>query len=139
MRYLLDTNALCELGKDNPNPLVVEWFSAHAHEELLISSITVGEIAYGIEKKKNGRAKEQLLDWFDSVLLEWFEGSIITLDTEVMLTWGKLRATSRTLPILESQIAASALTCGATLVTRNTKDFDDINELKVINPFEWRQ
>lgn len=135
MRYLLDTNVLCELGKDKPAPSVIDWFTAHSDDELLISSITVGEITYGIEKKENGRAKKQLSEWFNSVLLEWFGESVIALDTEVMLTWGRLKAAGRTLPILDSQIAAAALTYDATLVTRNTKDFDGIEGLRVVNPF----
>ena len=139
MRYLIDTNVLCELAKDSPDPEVVNWFSSHHHDELLISTITVGEIAYGIEKKEEGRMKHELMDWFESVLLERFEGSIISLDTEVMLLWGKLRATGRTLPLIDSQIAAAALSCKATLVTRNTRDFEGIDDLKVVNPFQAAQ
>ena len=135
MKYLIDTNVLCELAKKNPDPLVTGWFSSHAHDELIISAITVGEIAYGIEKKECGKTKEELVEWFESVLLAWFGKSIVALDTEVMLTWGKLKAAGRTLPILDSQIAATALTCNATLVTRNTKDFDGIDKLEVVNPF----
>ena len=135
MRYLIDTNVLCELAKEQQNPQVIDWFSCHQNDELSISAITVGEIAYGIEKKAEGRAKTELMDWFESVLLNWFTGSIISLDTEVMLNWAKLRAHSRTLPIIDSLIAASALAYKATLVTRNTKDFEGIGSLSVINPF----
>jgi predicted nucleic acid-binding protein len=135
MKYLIDTNILSELAKNKPNDEVVSWFSAHTSDTLLISSITVGEIAYGIEKKEAGKAKEQLTDWFENVLLEWFKGSIIDLDTELMLRWGKLRASGRTLPVLDSLIAATALASNAVLVTRNTKDFDGIEDLSVENPF----
>ncbi len=135
MRYLLDTNVISELAKDNPDSAVVEWCSAHNHDELCMCAITVGEIAYGIEKKDEGKGKDQLQEWFRKELLTWFEGSIIALDTETMLTWGKVKAASRTLPILDSQIAAAALTHDATLVTRNTKDFEDIEKLRVVNPF----
>ena len=135
MKYLIDTNILCELAKKNPDQSVIGWFSAHARDELLISAITVGEIAYGIEKKECGKTKEELAEWFESVLLNWFGKSIVALDTEVMLTWGKLKAVSRTLPVLDSQIAAMALTCDATLITRNTRDYDGIVGLKVVNPF----
>lgn len=135
MRYLLDTNVLCELAKGTPSPAVVDWFSAHDGDELYISSITVGEIAYGIEKKEKGKARNELQKWFNSVLLEWFGDSILTLDTEVMLMWGKLKAESRTLPVLDSQIAATALASDAALVTRNIKDFEGIEGLRVINPF----
>ena len=135
MKYLVDTNVLCELAKKHQDPQVVEWFSLPENNDLLISTITVGEIAYGIEKKAESKAKSQLANWLNSVLLKWFEDSIVSLDTETMLTWAKLRATGRTLPIIDSLIAASALTNNAALVTRNTKDFEGIEGLAVINPF----
>jgi len=135
MRYLVDTNVLCELAKPAPSPQVVEWFSSPFHDELFISAITVGEIAYGIEKKTEGREKEALVVWLESMLLKWFEGSILALDAEVMLRWAKLRANGRTLPVLDSQIAATALACKAVLVTRNAKDFEGIEGLELVNPF----
>lgn len=135
MRYLIDTNVLCELAKADPNTQVLEWFYDHSLDTLLISTITVGEIAYGVEKHPDGKAKEQLHEWFESVLLEWFNGSIVDLDTKTMLVWAKLRAAGRTLPILDSQIAASALASNAVLVTRNTNDFDGIDNLTLVNPF----
>jgi predicted nucleic acid-binding protein len=135
MRYLIDTNALSELAKDEPNPRVMTWFSEHANDELLISAITAGEIAYGIEKTEVGRKRAELEDWFESTLLEWFNDSIVPIDKDVMLAWTHLRATSRTLPILDSLIAASVLVAHAVLVTRNVKDFEGIENLKVINPW----
>ena len=135
MRYLIDTNILCELAKDAPDASVLNWFSVHETDDLLIGSVTIGEIAFGIEKKGNGKEKEKLKEWFDSVLLEWFNESIVNLDTEAMLRWGRLRATGRTLPILDSQIAAAVLGSNAVLVTRDTKDFDGIDSLRLVNPF----
>jgi predicted nucleic acid-binding protein len=136
MRYLIDTNALSELAKNEPNPQVVAWFSRHIKDELLISAITVGEIAYGIEKMETGRKRTGLEDWFESTLLEWFAGSIVPIDADVMFAWAHLRATSRTLPILDSLIAASVLSAHAVLVTRNARDFEGIEKLEVVNPWE---
>jgi predicted nucleic acid-binding protein len=135
MRYLIDTNALSELTKAEPNPQVMTWFSKHVNDELLISAITVGEIAYGIEKTEVGRKRAELEDWFESTLLEWFSDSIVSIDRDVMLAWARLRATSRTLPILDSLIAASVLNAHAALVTRNAKDFEGIENLRVVNPW----
>ena len=52
-----------------------------------------------------------------------------------MRRWGALRAADRTLPIIDSLIAASALTVNATLVTRNTTDFAGIDGLDIVNPW----
>jgi predicted nucleic acid-binding protein len=53
-----------------------------------------------------------------------------------MIAWGKLRATSKkTLPIIDSLIAATAITYRAVLLTRNIRDFENIKELELINPW----
>jgi predicted nucleic acid-binding protein len=135
LRYLLDTNVLSELAKDVPDDCAVQWFSEHLGDSLLISSITVGEIAYGIEKLEEGRRKAEYRDWFESVLLEWFDGAIVPLDEEVMLVWARLRAATRSLPVLDSLIAAAALSSNSTLVTRNTRDFEGIAGIRLLDPW----
>jgi predicted nucleic acid-binding protein len=135
LRYLLDTNVLSELAKDTPDSHATQWFSEHLEDELLISSITVGEIAYGKERLKEGQRKAEFEDWFESVLLEWFAGAIVPLDEKVMLTWARMRATTRTLPVLDSLIAATAIFSNSTLVTRNTRDFEGIPGIRLLNPW----
>jgi len=136
LRYLLDTNVLSELAKKAPSPAAEQWFREHYGDDLLISAITVGEMAYWIERKDEGGDKDALADWFESVLLEWFAGAIVALDDRVAQRWAVLRAESgRTLPLIDSLIAASALASGCAVVTRNVKDFEGIVGLTVINPW----
>jgi predicted nucleic acid-binding protein len=68
--------------------------------------------------------------------LEWFDGSVVPINEDIMFAWARLRATGRTLPILDSLIAASVLSSHATLVTRNTRDFEGIEGLDVVNPWD---
>lgn len=42
------------------------------------------------------------------------------------------------LPFVDGQIAAIAMTYGLTLITRNTKDFADIPDLRLENWFAMR-
>ncbi|MDR1183940.1 MAG: type II toxin-antitoxin system VapC family toxin [Coriobacteriales bacterium] len=136
MNYLIDTNVLSELAKDKPDPQATAWFSEHINDKLLISVITVGEIAYGIEKMEAGKKRAELKDWFESMLLEWFDDSIVPINEDVMFAWARLRATSRTLPILDSLIAASVLSTHAVLATRNIRDFEGIEGLETVNPWD---
>ena len=63
---------------------------------------------------------------------------ILEINTEVMLEWGKIRAlTTRTLPVADSLIAAAAITHHMVLLTRNVKDFEDIEGINLINPWEF--
>jgi predicted nucleic acid-binding protein len=138
LKYLLDTNIISETRKTHCNPRVKAFIEGIAGEDLYICSITIGEICYGMEKLQAGKKKHDLAIWLYSRLPEWFNGRIISLDTEVMTEWGKIRAnTDRTMPAVDMMIASAAITHHMTLVTRNTGDFDGIEGLMLINPWEF--
>jgi toxin FitB len=138
VKYLLDTNIISETRKPHCNPRVKAFVEGIDWEDLYICSITVGEICYGMEKLPAGKKKHELAIWLYSKLPEWFKGRIISLDTDVMTEWGKIRAnTDRTLPVADSMIASAAITHHMTLVTRNTGDFTGIEGLMLINPWEF--
>ena len=138
MKYMLDTNVISELQKSNCNQNV-RLFAQDIHwEDMCLSVITIGELCYGVEKLQAGKKKHELSVWLYTKLPEWFNGRIIEIDTEVILEWGKIRAkTKRQLPVADSLIAASAISNRAFLVTRNTKDFEDIEGINLLNPWEF--
>jgi len=78
------------------------------------------------------------LHWLENDLLDRFQNKIIDIDTEVMLQWGtinhKLKQLGRPLPIMDSLIGATSEIKNFILITRNEKDFKNLN-IKVINPF----
>ena len=138
MKYLLDTNILSETRKSNCNPQVKAFTDGIDPEDMYISSISIGEINYGMEKLPAGKKKHDLAIWLYSKLPEWFNGRIISLDTDVMTEWGRIRARAdRTMPVVDMMIASAAITHHMTLVTQNIKDFEDIEGLMVINPWEF--
>ena len=59
----------------------------------------------------------------------------ITIDAEIKNAAIKIRRNYR-LKLPDAIIAATALHLGVPLITRNTRDFKDISELRLINPFE---
>ena len=138
MKYLLDTNVISELQKSNCNQNVKKFIEALHWEDIYLSSITVGELCYGVEKLPHSKKKHDLSIWLYSQLPEWFNDRIIGLEIEVFIEWGKIRAAlPRTLPTVDSLIAASAIVNHMFLVTRNTKDFDGIDGINLINPWEF--
>jgi toxin FitB len=138
VKYMLDTNVISELQKSNCNQNV-RLFAQEIHwEDMCLSVITIGELCYGVEKLQAGKKKHELSVWLYTKLPEWFNGRIIEIDTEAIIEWGKIRArTERNLPAADSLIAASAITNRAFLVTRNTKDFEDIEGINLLNPWEF--
>jgi predicted nucleic acid-binding protein len=136
MKYLLDTNIISEMQKSNCNQDVRVFIEQIPAEDMFVSAITMGELCYGMEKLPPGKKKHELAIWLYTQVAEWFRDRVIALDTEVLMEWGKLRARAdRTLPVVDSQIAAAAITHHMTLITRNVKDFEDIEGINLINPW----
>ena len=137
MKYLLDTNVLSEIRKPHGNAGVKAFVDSLREDDIYISVFSIGEIGFGVEKLPIGQKKTELLNWLTQKLPERFGKRLIALDTEIMIEWGKLQAqSSNTLPVIDSLIAASALARRLTVVTRNVKDFERIEGLTLLNPWE---
>ena len=139
MKYLLDTNVISELVARKPNAQVVEWIDALDPSSVYLSVITIGELSKGIEKLTESPRKDKLRAWLSDDLLVRFDGRVLPLDVEVMLTWGlliaQLERTGRSLPAIDSLIAALAIHHHCSLVTRNQGDFKDTG-VTIVNPWK---
>lgn len=134
---LLDTNVIAELMRPAPLPTVVEWMNGQDAAELFLSSITIAEIGYGLEILPAGHRRAQLELGFQNVARA-FSGRILSFDQEAAQRYGQLmgkrRAAGRPLGTLDGQIAAIARSNGASVATRNVRDFDACG-VEVIDPF----
>jgi len=138
LKYLLDTNIISEFISKTPNKNVIKHILTLDENDLYLSVITIGEIKAGIENLDDGSKKEKLLYWLENDLLNRFEKRIVDVDTDVMLQWGvinnKLKKLGRPLPIMDSLIGVTSEVKSFTLLTRNEKDFKNLN-IKIVNPF----
>lgn len=138
MKYLLDTCVISELITKTPKPHVVEFVDSLEPDNVFLSVITIGEIVKGIEKLPKSKRKQELHSWLQEDLLVRFDGKIFPLDTNILLQWGKLsaqvEAAGKSMPAIDSLIAATVLTYDLTLITRNVGDFEAA-EIKIINPW----
>jgi toxin FitB len=138
VKYLLDTNVISEMKKSHCNQNVKSFIDTIHSDELYLSVITIGELCFGIEKLPAGKKKHDLSIWLYTKVPEWFKDRIIGIDTETMVEWGKICSmTERTLPAADTLIAACAITNHLFLVTRNVKDFDGIEGINMINPWDF--
>ena len=139
MKALLDTCVISELVSKQPNPRVVEFVDSLDPEDVYLSVITIGEIVKGIEKLPKSRRKTDLQAWLKDDLLVRFEGNLVALDTDVFIKWGaltaRLESTGKSMPAIDSLIAATVLAKKMTLVTRNVSDFEG-TDVEVVNPWE---
>jgi len=138
VKYLLDTCVISELIAKKPNPRVVNWIDRVDDQLISLSVIIIGEVKRGIEKLPESDRKEKLNNWLSDELLIRFDQRILGIDLPVMLKWGELAAElegkGRSLPAIDSLIAAIALTYELRLVTRNEKDFAGTG-VAIVNPW----
>ena len=133
--YLLDTNLVSELRKGaRANPGVRSWFDAVPDNAAFLSVVTLGELREGVERlRRRDQATAQHLDQWLAGLSRHFADRLLPIDAAVADRWGRLRS-GRSLPVIDSLLAATARVHGLTLVTRNEHDFEKL-EVPVLNPF----
>jgi toxin FitB len=137
--YLIDTNVISELRKkDKANPGVKQFFQqiADPRAHLFISVITIGELRRGVEiirYRGDRRQADILATWLQSILDNYADHILEFTEIEAQV-WGRLRVPHPENAI-DKMIAATALTCGLTLVTRNVSDFAKTG-VSLVNPFE---
>ena len=130
MEYLLDTNICIYIIKKKPQE-VIEKFKTLSIGSVGISSITLAELQFGVQKSSNPVKNQQALNEF-LIPLE-----IRAFDVDATLVYGKIRAelekVGKPIGALDTLIAAYALSIDLTLVTNNTKEFERISDLKLEN------
>ena len=136
MRYLFDTNTLSETVKPVPNASVVTWLDGLNYDNCFVSVLTLGEIRKGVERLAPSARRERFKQWLEVALPNRFGRNVLDVNLEVANRWGRLTIEqARTpRPIVDSLLAATALTHGLTLVTRDT-DLVGIPGLEIFNPW----
>ncbi len=134
MTCLVDANVLCEAAKPRPDLRVIEWLTRN-ERDLVVNPVILGEVRFGILLLPSGRRRRKLESWFDDVTRRIH---CVPWDAETGLRWAELLAHLRTLgrpmPIKNSLIAATALTYGLQLATRNRRDFEACG-VELVDPF----
>ena len=128
MHILLDTNICIYMIKNNP-PEVRKHFEKHQIGDIGISTITIAELEYGVQKSK---AKERNKDALQSFLLPL---EFLSFDDASAVAYGKIRSNLelKGTPIgsMDMLIAAQAIAHNCVLVTHNLKEFARIDNLRL--------
>lgn len=135
MTYLIDTNIISEVRKGaRCDAHVSAWYASIADEDLFLSTLVLGEIRKGVEVARSRDAAKAagLERWLVEVEAA-FAGRVLGIDNAVSDQWGRMSAI-RPVPVIDGLLAATALTNGLTLVTRNDREVSGLGA-NVLNPF----
>lgn len=135
---VLDTNVLSEALRPVPEPSVLDWLSSQPRTSLFITTVTRGEILYGIRLLSDGKRRRGLWDAARKIFDADFADQVLSFDNDAADMFADIAASRRMAgkPIsqFDAMIVAMARSRGARLATRNTKDFEDCG-VDVVNPW----
>ncbi len=136
---VLDTDVLSGTIKAEKDYEVIAWLDEQNPEELCTTAITILEIWTGIEELPfTGRRRNALEISLGIALGGLLSNRILPFDSasaeEAGHLYGLRRRAGRTIGQPDTQIAGIVRTRGATLATRNVRDFADAG-IPLINPW----
>jgi toxin FitB len=135
---VLDTNVLSEALRPSPESSVLKWLAKQQRTSVFTTTVTQGEILYGIRLLAEGKRRRGLWDAAKRIFAEDFSGQVLCFDSDAADMYAEVAASRRLAgkPIsqFDAMIAAMARSRGASLATRNVKDFEDCG-IDLIDPW----
>lgn len=135
--YLLDSNILSEPTRLRPDENVLQQL-AEQDGRYVTAAIVWHELVYGCELLTESKRKKQLQSYLDMLLLNGLR--VLPYDQAAADWYAKERARlqglGKTCAYADGEIAAIAVSQNLTLVTRNTQDFQNFQNLALQNWFE---
>ncbi len=135
---VLDTNVLSELLRPAPDGPVEAWFARRDGADIWFTTVGEAELRYGLALLPAGRRRDVLAEAVEAILEHDFRGRILSFDRPAALAYATIaaarRAAGRPISVLDGQIAAIARAHGASVATRNTRDFTGCG-VDVIDPW----
>ncbi|WP_137129852.1 type II toxin-antitoxin system VapC family toxin [Rhizobium sp. FY34] len=135
---VLDTNVFSELRGRLYSDKLMRWLDGFAISDVFLTTITIAETQYGLCLLPQGARKTKLMETYGLLEAE-FQDRTLPFSAPAAHRYGVISAhrysIGRQIETKDAMIAAICLTHGATLATRNTKDFEGL-DLHLVNPFE---
>lgn len=123
---VVDTNVASELMRPSPSPSVVAWVRGSHASQLHTTAITVAEVLYGVERLP-ASPRRTLLGTTAREVFSAFADRVLAFDERAAEQYAQIvagrEAAGRPISGFDAQIAAICRVHGATLATRNAKDF----------------
>lgn len=135
---ILDTNVFSEVVKPRPDPTVIEWLGAQNYQHVYLTALTSAEVRHGLSHMPPGKRQALLQAAVEALFENEFAGRILPFDEAASFCYAQLvverERAGRPIQAFDAQIAAIARAHGATVATRNTKDFEQCG-VTLVNPW----
>jgi predicted nucleic acid-binding protein len=134
---VLDTNVVSEPLRRNPDAGVLDWLG-RPNDDFALTAVSVSELLTGVGILPIGRRRDALGGAVDN-LIEAFAGAVLAYDERAARAYAALKVRSREsgrpIGVEDGMIAAICIASGATLATRNLRDFEGFG-VDLVNPWE---
>ena len=137
---VLDTHVLSEVLQPTPDRGVINWLGTLPPTSVFTTSVTQAELLYVARLLPQGKLRSALLKALALIFSDDFQGRVLDFDYKSAEAFSIIAADRKNIgnPIsqFDAMIAAIARNHGASLATRNAKDFVDCG-ITIINPWEF--
>ncbi|GAA1847306.1 type II toxin-antitoxin system VapC family toxin [Brevibacterium marinum] len=136
MNFLLDTNTVSALRIRGRHPEVEKRSETVPLTAQFISAPTLAEIERGVTSKERQGSCQRLVlrGWLEERLLPGFAGRIHVFDVWAARVLGLFRVPEH-VPLDDVLIASIAVAKGMTVATRNTRHFEPLEGVRLVNPW----
>ena len=115
------------------------WFQRQNPDEVWLTAITLYEARFGIERLKPGARRDRLESGLERAVHTVLADRVLVFDEATAREAATLTAErekrGRTVDVRDTFIAGIVRAHGATLATRNMRDFDDAG-IRLVNPWK---
>jgi len=135
----LDTNVVSEMMRESYSSQIEEFYQMFPSERFHLPAIVAAEIWFGIHKLPEGQRRNNIESKFLRFLNRGFASRIVPFNDVCAIKYAEVRAArekmGRPVSLQDAMIGGTAMAFGASLVTRNTTDFDGYG-LLLHNPWD---
>ena len=138
--WLLDTNVIAELAKQQGARRVQQWVARRDETSLFLSILTLGEYDKGLSRLPEDNSVRASIAADIAALERRFAGRILAVTDTIVRRWGTISGsvklqTGHTPPVIDTLLAATAIEHALCLVTRNVRDVQH-SGARILNPWD---
>src|SRR6202790_1825342 len=93
---VLDTNVLSEALRPVPEPTVLDWLTNQPRSSLFTTTVTRGEILYGIRLLADGKRRRGMWDAAKKIFDEDFADQVLSFDSDAADMYAEIAASRQT-------------------------------------------